>query len=72
MHEALELGYLEELSATGDRRRRDFRPTEPMLEAWRNYCNALLANPEFSRVLKLAQALMSMSELEAQPPGKDM
>ncbi|MDE0347950.1 MAG: helix-turn-helix domain-containing protein [Boseongicola sp.] len=72
VHEALELGYLEELSGTGDRRRRDFRPTEPMLEAWRNYCNALLANPEFSRVLKLAQALMSMRELEAQPPGKDM
>ncbi|MYI68066.1 MAG: MarR family transcriptional regulator [Boseongicola sp. SB0673_bin_14] len=72
VHEALELGYLEELSGTGDRRRRDFRPTEPMLEAWRNYCNALLANPEFSRVLRLAQALMSMRELEAQPPGKDM
>ena len=72
VHEALELGYLEELSGTGDRRRRDFRPTEPMLEAWRNYCNALLANPEFSRVLKLAQTLMSMRELEAQPTGKDM
>ncbi len=72
VHEALELGYLEELSGTGDRRRRDFRPTEPMLEAWRNYCNALLANPEFSRVMKLAQALMSMRELETQPPGKDM
>lgn len=72
VHEALELGYLEELSATGDRRRRDFRPTEPMLEAWRNYCNALLANPEFSRVLKLAQALMSMRELEAQQSDKDM
>ncbi len=72
VHEALELGYLEELPDTSDRRRRDFRPTEPMLEAWRNYCNALLANPEFSRVLKLAQTLMSMRELEAQPTGKDM
>ena len=72
VHEALELGYLDELPGTGDRRRRDFRPTEPMLEAWRNYCNALLANPEFSRVLKLAQTLMSMRELEAQPSGKYM
>ncbi|MDG1737902.1 MAG: hypothetical protein P8L68_11295 [Paracoccaceae bacterium] len=66
VHEALELGYLEELSGTDDRRRRDFRPTEPMLEAWRNYCNALLVNPEFSRALKLAQTLISMRELEAQ------
>ena len=65
VHEALELGYLEELSGTADRRRRDFRPTEPMLEAWRNYCNALLVNPEFSRALKLAQTLISMRELEA-------
>ena len=72
VHEALELGYLDELPGTGDRRRRDFRPTEPMLEAWRNYCNALLANPEFSRVLKLAQTLMSMRELEFQSPRKDM
>ena len=72
VHEALELGYLEELPSTGDRRRRDFRPTEPMLEAWRNYCNALLANPEFSRVLKLAQTLMSMRELVTQPLGGDM
>ena len=72
VHEALELGYLEELPGAGDRRRRDLRPTEPMLEAWRNYCNALLANPEFSRVLKLAQTLISMRELESQPSGKDM
>ena len=72
VHEALELGYLEELPDTGDRRRRDFRPTEPMLEAWRNYCNALLANPKFCRVLKLAQTLMSMREFESQPSGKDM
>ena len=72
VHEALELGYLEEMRDAGDRRRRDFRPTEPMLEAWRNYCNALLSNPEFFRVLKLAQTLMSIRELEAQPTGKDM
>ena len=72
VHEALEFGYLEELTGTSDRRRRDFRPTEPMLEAWRNYCNALLANPEYSRVLKLAHTLMSMRELEAQPSGNDM
>ena len=72
VHEALELGYLEELPGAGDRRRRDFRPTEPMLEAWRNYCNALLSNPEFFRVLKLAQTLTSIRELEAQPTGKDI
>ena len=72
VHEALELGYLEELPGAGDRRRRDFRPAEPMLEAWCNYCNALLSNPEFFRVLKLAQTLMSIRELEAQPTGNDM
>jgi len=72
VHEALELGYLEELSGTADRRRRDFCPTEPMLEAWRNYCNALLANPEFSRTLKLAQTLISMRELEAQSSDASM
>mgnify|MGYP001274576553 CR=1 FL=1 len=72
VHEALELGYLEELTGIADRRRRDFRPTEPMLEAWRNYCNALLVNPEFSRTLKLAQILISMRELEARPSDIDM
>ena len=72
VHEALELGYLEELSGTADHRRRDFRPTEPMLEAWRNYCNALLVNPEFSRALKLAQTLISMRELEARSSDLDM
>ena len=72
VHEALELGYLEELTGIADRRRRDFRPTEPMLEAWRNYCNALLVNPEFSRTLKLAHILISMRELEARPSDIDM
>jgi DNA-binding MarR family transcriptional regulator len=72
VHEALELGYLEEVIGTEDRRRRDFRPTEPMLEAWRNYCNALLSNPEFSRALKLAQTLISMRELEAQLAAETM
>jgi hypothetical protein len=43
-----------------------------MLEAWRNYCNALLANPEFSRTLKLAQTLISVRELEAQSSDADM
>lgn len=64
VHEALQLGYLEELPNADDNRRRDFRPTEPMLEAWSNYCNALLINPEFARMLKLAQTLISMKELE--------
>ena len=66
VHEALKLGYLEKVAVTGDRRRHDFRPTEPMLKAWRNYCNALLTKPEFSYALKLAQTLISMRDLEAQ------
>ena len=70
--EALDMGYLEELPDKADRRRRDFRPTEPMLEAWRNYCNALLANLKFSQSLKLAQTLISMRELEADKTQQDM
>jgi hypothetical protein len=66
------MGYLEELPDKADRRRRDFRPTEPMLEAWRNYCNALLANQKFSQSLKLAQTLISMRELEADKTQQDM
>ena len=38
VHDALKMGYLERVSALGDRRRHDFRPTEPMLKAWQNYC----------------------------------
>lgn len=61
--EALEMGYLEELPDNKDLRRRDFRPTAPMLEAWHNYCNALLANQKFLQSLKLAQTVMAMREL---------
>jgi hypothetical protein len=43
-----------------------------MLEAWRNYCNALLANQKFSQSLKLAQTLISMRELEAETAQSDM
>ena len=64
VHEALNMGYLEKVSALGDRRRHDFRPAEPMLKAWQNYCNALLTKPEFSYALKLAQTLISIRELE--------
>ena len=63
--EAMSMGYLEELPDKIDRRRRDFRPTAPMLEAWQNYCNALLVNQKFSQSLKLAQTLISMRELGA-------
>ena len=35
VYEALDLGYLEKVSSTSDGRRNDFRPTKPMLEAWR-------------------------------------
>ena len=64
VHDALKLGYLEELSGSSDRRRHDYRPTRPMLEAWQNYCNALLVNPKFSHALKLAQTIISMREFE--------
>ena len=72
VHEALKLGYLEKVAVTGDRRRHDFRPTEPMLKAWRNYCNALLTKPEFSYALKLAQTIISIRDLEAQSAKQNM
>ena len=64
VYEALDLGYLEKVSSTSDGRRNDFRPTKPMLEAWRNYCNALLAKPEFLDAMQLAQTLIMMRGLE--------
>ena len=64
VYEALELGYLERVSSTSDGRRNDFRPTKPMLEAWRNYCNALLAKPEFLDAMQLAQTLIMMRGFE--------
>ena len=72
VHEALEFGYLEEMPEEGDRRRRDFRPTKPMLDAWRNYCNALLVNEKFIQSLKLAQTLISMRELKEPPTEQGM
>ena len=64
VYEALDLGYLEKVYSTSDGRRNDFRPTEPMLDAWRNYCNALLAKPEFLEAMQLAQTLIMMRGLE--------
>ena len=64
VYEALDLGYLEKVSSTSDGRRNDFRPTKPMLQAWRNYCNALLAKPEFLDAMQLAQTLIMMRGLE--------
>ncbi len=64
VYEALDLGYLKKVSSTSDGRRNDFRPTEPMLDAWRNYCNALLAKPEFLEAMQLAQTLIMMRGLE--------
>ena len=72
VYEALDLGYLENVSSTSDGRRNDFRPTKPMLEAWRNYCNALLANPKFSHALRLAQTIILMRESESQKPNNNM
>ena len=64
VYEAIELGYLQEVTGVADGRRNDYRPTEPMLEAWQNYCNALLANPKFSHAIKLAQTLTLMRAFE--------
>ena len=64
VYEALDLGYLEKVSSTSDGRRNDFRPTKPMLDAWRNYCNALLGKPEFLDAMQLAQTLIMMRRLE--------
>jgi len=64
VYEALDLGYLEKVSSTSDGRRNDFRPTKPMLDAWRNYCNALLAKPEFLDAMQLAQTLIMIRGLE--------
>tara|TARA_X000001036_G_scaffold431416_1_gene465675 strand:- start:724 stop:1020 length:297 start_codon:yes stop_codon:yes gene_type:complete len=64
IHDALKLGYIEEIKDQSDRRRNDYRPTKPMLDAWRNYCNALIDNPKFSHSLRLAQAIMLMRESE--------
>ena len=64
VHEALNLKYLEKIKGNGDSRRNDYRPTKPMLDAWRNYCNALLAKPEFLDAMQLAQTLIMMRGLE--------
>ena len=64
VYEALDLGYIEKVSSTSDGRRNDFRPTKPMLDAWRNSCNALLAKPEFLDAMQLAQTLIMMRGLE--------
>ena len=64
VYEALDLGYLEKVSSTSDGRRNDFRPTKPMLDAWRNYCNALLGKPEFLDAMQIAQTLIMMRRLE--------
>ena len=64
VYEALDFGYLEKVSSTSDGRRNDFRPTKPMLDAWRNYCNALLGKPEFLDAMQIAQTLIMMRRLE--------
>ena len=64
IYDALELEYIEEVKDKPDKRRNNYRPTKPMLDAWRNYCNALIENPKFSHSLRLAQAIMLMRETE--------
>ena len=72
VHEALSLKYLEKIKGNGDSRRNDYRPTKPMLDAWRNYCNALLVNPKFDHALRLAQTVILSRESESQSSKKNM
>ena len=72
VHEALKLEYLEKIKGNGDSRRNDYRPTKPMVDAWRNYCNALLVNPKFDHALRLAQTVILTRESEIQSSKKDM
>ena len=72
IYEALDLGYLEKVPSTSDGRRSDFRPTKPMLDAWRNYCNALLVNPKFDHALRLAQTVILTRESESKSSKKNM
>ena len=65
VHEALKLKYLEKIKTkNNDNRRNNYRPTKPMLDAWQNYCNALLINPKFEQALKLAQTVILSREFE--------
>ena len=68
VHEALNLKYLEKINQSMDSRRNDYRPTKPMLDAWRNYCNALLVNPKFDHALRLAQTVILTRKSEIQSP----
>lgn len=72
VHEALKLEYLEKIKGNGDSRRNDYRPTKPMVDAWRNYCNALLVNPKFDHALRLAQTIILARESENQVSKKIM
>ena len=72
VHEALNLKYLEKIKGNGDSRRNDYRPTKPMLDAWRNYCNALLVNPKFDHALRLAQTVILSRESESQSSKENM
>ena len=72
VHEALNLKYLEKINQSMDSRRNDYRPTKPMLDAWRNYCNALLVNPKFDHALRLAQTVILTRETESQSSKKIM
>ena len=72
VQEALKLEYLEKIKGNGDSRRNDYRPTKPMVDAWRNYCNALLVNPKFDHALRLAQTIILARESENQVSKKIM
>ena len=73
VHEALKLKYLEKINTkNNDNRRNNYRPTKPMLDAWRNYCNALLINPKFEQALKLAQTVILSREFENTTDNKNM
>ena len=72
VNEALNLKYLEKIKSNVDSRRNDYCPTKPMLDAWRNYCNALLVNPKFDHALRLAQTVILTRDSESQLPKENM
>ena len=59
---------VQKINQSMDSRRNDYRPTKPMLDAWRNYCNALLVNPKFDHALRLAQTVILTRKSEIQSP----
>ena len=63
LNDALELGFIEEIEILKDLRFRNFRPTNPTLEAWQNNYRASLKKPEFVNGFRLAQTLTLLEDI---------